>query len=86
MMKLLRVAVVIAAIALPALGAAQDHPKDEEHHGPHPEALAACKDKGEGDTCEFDGHHGHVVGTCRKARTGELFCMHPHHHDGGTGG
>jgi hypothetical protein len=78
--------VAIAVLIVPVLGAAQNSPADDEHHGPRPEAIAACKDKNEGDACEFDAPRGHVVGTCRKAPTGDLACMHPHHHhhDGGT--
>ena len=75
------IALAAALMAVPALGAAQSNPNEDEHpHAPHPEAVAACKDKGEGDACEFDGAHGHVAGTCRKVRTGDLACVHPHHH------
>lgn len=85
MLKWVAFAVSIALTMTPALVVAQSSPTDDEHHGPHPEALAACKDKSEGDACEFDAPWGHVAGTCRKARTGELACAHPHHHhDGGA--
>lgn len=85
MSKLTRAALAVALTIIPALGAAQSNPADEEHHGPRPEAIAACKDKSEGDACEFDAPRGHIQGTCRKARSGDLACMHPHHHhDGGT--
>jgi hypothetical protein len=68
-----------------ALAPAQGAPADEEHHGPRPESIAACKDKGEGDACEFDAPRGHVTGTCRKVRSGDIACVHPHpHHDAGT--
>jgi hypothetical protein len=69
---------------IPALCAAQSNPPGDEHHGPSPEAIAACKDKTEGDACEFEGTHGHVAGNCHKSRSGDLACWHPHHHhDGG---
>jgi hypothetical protein len=84
MMKWIPVAVAATLTILPVLAAAQSSPADEEHHGPRPEAIAACKDKSEGDACGFDAPRGHIAGTCRKARTGELACMHPHHHDGGA--
>jgi hypothetical protein len=85
MLKLTRLAMVAAAMIVPALGAAQSSPSDDEHHGSRPEAIVACKDKTEGDACEFDASLGHVAGTCRKVRTGDLACVHPHHHhDGGT--
>jgi len=87
MLKLARLMVVIALMSVPILSAAQSSPSDDEHHrAPRPEAIAACKDKSEGDACEFDAPHGHVAGTCRKVRTGDLACDHPHHHhdDGGT--
>jgi hypothetical protein len=85
MSKFLRLAVTVALTMVPALAIAQSSPEGDEHHGPRPEAIAACKDKSEGDTCEFDAPRGHVAGTCHKARTGDLACFHPHqHHDGGT--
>jgi hypothetical protein len=85
MVKWMRVAVTVALMIVPALAVAQSDPKDEEHHGPRPEAVAACKDKSEGDSCEFDAPRGHVSGTCHRARSGDLACFHPHHHhDGGT--
>lgn len=84
MLKLMPFAVAVALMIIPTLGAAQSSPADEEHHGPGPESLAACKDKKDGDACEFDTPRGHIAGTCHKARTGDLACMHPHqHHDGG---
>jgi hypothetical protein len=85
MSKYLRLAVAIGLTIVPALAVAQSSPHDDEPHGPRPEAIAACKDKSEGDTCEFDAPRGHVSGTCHKARTGDLACFHPHqHNDGGT--
>jgi hypothetical protein len=83
--KFMRIALGAMLVAMPTLGAAQDRPDGGEHHGPRPEAIAACKDKGEGDACEFDAPRGHVSGTCRTVRTGSLACIHPHHRpDGGA--
>jgi hypothetical protein len=86
MTKWISLVVVCSGLMIvPALGTAQQSPADDEPHGPRPEAIAACKDKGEGDACEFEGHHGTVAGTCRKVRTGDLACVRPHHHhDGGA--
>jgi hypothetical protein len=85
MLKSMRLAVAVGLMLAPTLAAAQSSPNDDEHHGPRPEAIAACKDKSEGDTCEFDAPRGHVAGTCHKARSGDLACFHPHHHhDGGA--
>ncbi|MGD0676361.1 MAG: hypothetical protein ABSC94_13160 [Polyangiaceae bacterium] len=87
MVKRMHLMVGLALMITPVIGAAQDNPSDDEHRGPRPEAIAACKDKTEGDVCEFDAPHGHVSGTCRKGRTGDLACTHPHHHhhhDGGS--
>jgi hypothetical protein len=85
MMKRIAVATALTLVVIPTLGVAQSSPANDEHHGPSPEALGACKDKAEGDACEFDAPKGHVVGTCRKAKTGELACWHAHHHhDGGS--
>jgi hypothetical protein len=82
--KLMRLVGVATPVAVSAIGAAQTSPNDEEHRGPSPEAIAACKDKSEGDACEFDGARGHLSGNGRKARSGDLACVHPHHHhDGG---
>jgi hypothetical protein len=86
MMKLLRVSIVAALIATPTLGAAEDKPDGGEHHWPRPEAIAACKDKSEGNACEFDAPRGHVAGTCRKVPSGDLVCVHPHHHHEGSTG
>jgi hypothetical protein len=86
MSKRTRLAVAAALALFPAVAAAQSAPPDGEHHGPRPEAIAACKEKGDGDACEFDAPHGHIAGTCHKDRAGDLACMHPHHHhsDGGA--
>jgi hypothetical protein len=79
MLKLVHVAVALALIAVPTVGSAEE-PDGGQHHGPGPESIAACKDKSEGDSCEFDAPRGHVVGTCHRARAGELACFHPHPH------
>jgi hypothetical protein len=84
MVHSIRAAMVVFVATLTILAAAQSSPADEEHHGPRPEALAACKDKTEGAACEFDGPKGHVTGTCRKTHTDDLACMRPHHHDAGA--
>jgi hypothetical protein len=85
MLKRMCLAIVVSLLMIPALGEAQNSPTDDEHHGPRPEAVAACKDKTEGDACEFDAPRGHIVGACHKVRTGDLACVHPHHHhDGGS--
>lgn len=79
------VLVAVALMVVPVIAVAQSRPKDDEHHGPSPESIAACKDKGDGDACEFDAPRGHVAGTCHKTKAGDLACFHPHrHHDGGT--
>ena len=85
----MRLAVTVGVMSVPTLVAAQSSPGDgdEHHHGPSPEAIAACKAKSDGDACEYDGAHGHETGTCHKLRSGDLACFHPHHHhdqDGGT--
>ncbi|HEY3818051.1 MAG TPA: hypothetical protein VGL81_12815 [Polyangiaceae bacterium] len=85
MLKLLCTAVVVTSVAIPALGAADDTPDDHAHHAPRPESIAACKGKSEGDACTHEGHHGTVSGTCRKVPSGDLACVHPHHHHEGTG-
>jgi hypothetical protein len=85
MLKFTRVAVVVVSIAIPSLGLADDPPDGGEHHGPRPEAIAACKAKAEGDACSFEGHHGTVEGSCRKVRSGDLACVRPHPHHEGAG-
>jgi hypothetical protein len=84
MLKRMGLAIVVTLLMIPALGQAQNSPADDEHHGPRPEAIAACKDKTEGDACEFDAPRGHIAGACRKVRTGDLACVHPHHHHDGS--
>jgi hypothetical protein len=84
-LKWIRPAVAVGLMMVPALAVAQSSQGDDEPHGPRPEAIAACKNRNDGDPCEFDAPHGHVSGTCHKARSGDLACFHPHHHhDGGT--
>jgi hypothetical protein len=84
-LKWTRAALAVALTVVPAIGAAQSNPSDDKPHPPHPAALAACKDKSDGDTCEFDAPHGHVSGTCHKVASGDLACVHPHRHpDGGA--
>jgi hypothetical protein len=85
----MRLAVAVGVLCVPVLGAAQGSPAEDEehHHGPSPEALAACKAKSEGDACEYDSERGHKTGSCHKTRSGELACFHPHHHhEGGDAG
>lgn len=43
--------------------------------GPPPEALAACADSDNGDSCRFDAPHGTVRGTCRQMREPQLVCV-----------
>lgn len=82
MLKLVGTALIVSLIAVPMLASADEAPDGGERHWPRPEAIAACKDKSEGDACTFEGHRGTVSGTCRKVQSGDLACMHPHHHDG----
>ena len=85
MLKFVRLTAIVAIIVVPALGSADDAPDAGEHHGLRPEAIAACKDKNEGDACEFDAPRGHIVGTCHKTKEGDLACVHPHPHHEGSG-
>jgi hypothetical protein len=73
-MKLVQLLLAATVLAVPALALAD---RDDPHPPPVPEAVAACKDKVDGDACEFDGPHGHRAGSCRVATTGDLFCRHP---------
>jgi hypothetical protein len=44
-------------------------------HGPPPEALDACKNKKDGDVCQFNSPHGDVVsGTCWAPQGKPLAC------------
>ena len=87
MVKVLMPLAAAMAVALfAALSPGQGAPSDDEHHGPRPEAIAACKDKSDGDACEFDAPRGHVSGTCHKVRSGELACVRPHQHHEPDGG
>ena len=81
MLKFIRLAMAAALVLVPGLVAAQTG----EHHGPPAEAIAACKDKAEGVSCAFDGPRGHRDGACHKVESGDMACVHPHHHhDKGT--
>jgi hypothetical protein len=83
MLKWIRVGVAVALLTVPALSQAQSSPGDDKAHAPRPEALAACKDKSEGDACAFDAPKGHVDGLCHKMKSGDLVCHH-HHPDAGA--
>lgn len=72
MLKFVRLSAAVGLMIVPTLSLAQSSPGNDEHHRPRPEAIAACKDKSEGDVCEFDGPRGQVSGTCHKARTGDV--------------
>jgi hypothetical protein len=88
MKHLMRIAMAVGLPSIPTLVAAQSSPTDgdEHHHGPSPGSIAACKTKSEGDACEHDARQGHESGNCRKVRSGDLACLHPHHHqDSDTG-
>jgi hypothetical protein len=84
--KVLHFAAAAALLMVPALAWAQGPPDGDEHRGPPPESIAACKDKSEGDACEFDSPRDYRAGTCHRTRaTGDLACLHPHHdHDAGS--
>lgn len=88
MKNLMRVAIAVGLTAVPTIVAAQGGPADgdEHHQGPSPESIAACNAKSEGDACEYDGAHGHESGTCHKLRSGDLACLHPHHHHNADAG
>jgi hypothetical protein len=86
MSKLMRAAVIVVLITVPTLGSADEVPDGGEHHWPRPEAVAACKDKSVGDACTFEGPRGTVNGTCRKVKTGDLACTHPHQQHQGADG
>jgi hypothetical protein len=85
MLKWIQLGVVASLLVVPALSQAQRSQQDDKPHPPRPEAIAACKDKSEGDVCGFETPKGHIDGTCHKSHDGELACHHPHHHpDGGA--
>jgi hypothetical protein len=88
MPRSMRLVVALGLVMVPAAVAAQSTRADDRPHAPRPEAIAACKDKSDGAACEFDAPRGHVTGTCHKMQTGDLACVHPHHHhdhpDAGT--
>ncbi|MFO0712734.1 MAG: hypothetical protein U0353_22975 [Sandaracinus sp.] len=44
------------------------------HHGPPPEAFAACDDVAEGDACVIDTPEGTVEGVCRGGPDGRTAC------------
>lgn len=47
--------------------------QDKEKHKPRQKAIDACKDKQEGDSCEFEKRRGTVTGVC-KTRNEKLIC------------
>lgn len=59
-----------APAAKPKPGAEQDRP----HHGPPPEALAACKPLANGASCSFTSPRGAHTGTCVAPQGKPLAC------------
>ena len=47
------------------------------HHGPPPEASAACSGKAEGATCSFTHHDRTLEGTCRTGPNGDALACAP---------
>jgi hypothetical protein len=72
--------VMASCIASNIANAAPDQ-QGGKRHGPPPEALAACSDHSEGDSCNFSGRRGNdVEGTCIVPRNEEGLACAP---DGG---
>lgn len=57
----------------------------QEHRGPPPEALAACKSLAAGAACNFTSPRGAEIGTCFAPEGKPLACR-PKHGPGGPGG
>lgn len=53
------------------------------HHGPPPEALAACKSATSGQQCSFTSPHGdQISGTCTAREDGKPLACRPSHPPG----
>jgi len=61
-------------------------PSDQQgrrHHGPPPEALAACKSATSGQECSFTSPHGdQISGTCTSREEGKPLACRPSHPPG----
>jgi hypothetical protein len=54
------------------------------HHGPPPEALAACKSASSGQQCSFTSPHGdQISGSCTSREEGKPLACRPAHPPGG---
>jgi len=62
-------------------------PSDQQgrhHHGPPPEALAACKSATNGQQCSFTSPRGdQISGTCTAREEGKPLACRPSHPPGG---
>ena len=78
-----------AALAQPPQDQApSDQPPSDQqgrhHHGPPPEALAACKNATSGQQCSFTSPHGdQISGTCTAREEGKPLACRPSHPPGG---
>jgi hypothetical protein len=55
------------------------------HHGPPPEALAACKSATSGQQCSFTSPHGdQISGTCNSREESKPLACRPSHPPGGA--
>jgi hypothetical protein len=60
-----------------------DQPSGRHHHGPPPEALAACKSATSGQDCSFTSAHGdQISGTCMAHEEGKPLACRPAHPPG----
>ena len=92
---------LLFAVLTSAAGAAlaqppQDPPPSDQppgdqpgrhHHGPPPEALAACKSATSGQQCSFTSPHGdQISGTCTSRDAGKPLACRPSRPPGGDSG
>jgi hypothetical protein len=67
-------AALLALVCLAPAASADDRP----HHGPPPEAIAACEKLAEGDACKVTFGPNTLDGTCAKTPDGVLACRPEH--------
>ena len=83
--KSIACALVLATLISVETASAKPAGDDGQRRGPPPEAIEACADKSEGDSCGFSGRQGEAVeGTCfAPPSEGKALACKP---EGGRGG
>lgn len=70
-----RIALVLAALAIPTTDFSIAQAQGRGRRGPPSAAYEACAGKKAGDACSFECRRGHVEGKCHLRYDGRLSCV-----------